>query len=55
VRNVATHEFGHFLTLGDLNGGGDTEKTMYYNVATGETKKQTLETDDINGINYIYP
>lgn len=55
VENVATHEFGHWLVLNDLYGGGDTEKTMYGYVSTGETKKRTLTTDDINGINAIYP
>lgn len=55
VQSVATHELGHWLRLLDLTGGGDTEKTMYYNIATGETKKRTLETDDLNGINAIYP
>ena len=55
VRSVVTHELGHWLTLLDLSGGGNTEKTMYYMILPGETKKRTLETDDINGINYIYP
>lgn len=54
VQNVVTHELGHRLMLNDLSGGGDTEKTMYYLTAYGETKKRTLETDDLNGINYIY-
>jgi hypothetical protein len=55
VQNVATHELGHWLSLADLSGGGDTEKTMYYSAALGETKKRTLETDDLNGINAVYP
>lgn len=55
VQNVATHELGHWLMLNDLYGGGDTEKTMYYSASVGETKKRTLDADDINGINYIYP
>lgn len=55
VRNVATHEFGHFLSLADLSGGSDTEKTMYFSSDTGETKKRSLHSDDINGINFIYP
>lgn len=55
VQNIATHEFGHWLWLNDLYGGGDTEKTMYGYASTGETKKRTLESDDLNGINYIYP
>ncbi|MFA5247729.1 MAG: matrixin family metalloprotease [Patescibacteria group bacterium] len=55
VQNIATHEFGHWLALNDLSGAGNTEKTMYYQAAYGETKKRTLESDDLNGINYIYP
>lgn len=55
VQSVAAHELGHWLRLLDLSGGGDTEKTMYYSIATGETKKRTLESDDLNGINAIYP
>lgn len=55
VRNVMTHEFGHWLMLGDLYSWTyDRNKTMYYSTSPGETKKQSLEQDDINGINYIY-
>lgn len=55
VQNVATHELGHWLKLNDLSGAGDTEKTMYFSAGLGETKKSTLDADDINGINFIYP
>ncbi|GAJ01730.1 unnamed protein product, partial [marine sediment metagenome] len=55
IQNIATHEFGHTLNLGDLYGSGDTEKTMYGYAASGETKKRTLHQDDIDGICYIYP
>ncbi|MBN1585189.1 matrixin family metalloprotease [Candidatus Uhrbacteria bacterium] len=55
VQSVVAHELGHWLVLGDLFGGSDTEKTMYYSILPGETKKRSLETDDINGINYVYP
>ena len=55
VRNAATHELGHWLRLLDLYGSGDTSKTMYGNFSLGETLKRTLEADDLNGINYIYP
>lgn len=55
VQNTATHEFGHFLRLLDLSGAGDVDKTMYFSAALGETKKRTLDVDDINGINAIYP
>jgi hypothetical protein len=54
VQNIATHEFGHWLDLNDISCGYDSEKTMYYVASTGETKKRTLESDDIDGIKYIY-
>lgn len=55
MRNIATHEYGHWLRLLDLNTSADTEKTMYYRTSTGETKKQSLHSDDIAGIRSIYP
>ncbi len=55
VQNIATHELGHWLLLGDLYGAGDTEKTMYGSTAYGETKKRTLESDDIAGVRHLYP
>ncbi len=54
VQDVATHELGHWLALGDTNGPGDTEKTMYGTGETGITKRRTLEQDDKNGIIHIY-
>jgi hypothetical protein len=54
IRNVATHELGHFLCLDDLYGLGDSQKTMYGYVGNCETNKRTLEQDDINGIIAIY-
>lgn len=55
VQNVATHELGHVLSLLDLYGSSNKEKTMYGNTYAGETKKRSLEQDDINGITYLYP
>ena len=55
IQNIATHEFGHSLALKDLYNADDSEKTMYYSGFIGETKKRTLEQDDINGITYLYP
>lgn len=55
VQSVVTHELGHWLKLNDLYGGSDTEKTMYGYISLGETKKRSLDTDDLNGINTIYP
>ncbi len=55
MQNVAIHEFGHWLRLLDLNWWiFDREKTMYYQTELGETKKRSLDSDDINGIKAIY-
>lgn len=61
VRNVMTHEFGHWLRLLDLSSssspsycGTSSESTMCGSTTTGETRKRSLATDDINGISYIY-
>lgn len=55
VQNVATHELGHSLSLADLYLSSDSEKTMYGYTAKDETKKRSLDQDDINGIAYLYP
>ncbi|MFA6470832.1 MAG: T9SS type A sorting domain-containing protein [Candidatus Latescibacterota bacterium] len=55
VQSIATHEFGHSLSLADLYDITDAEKTMYGYTDYGETKKRTLHQDDIDGITYIYP
>ncbi len=55
IQAIAAHEFGHTLSLGDLYGGGDTEKTMYGYGSKGETKARSLHQDDVDGIRYIYP
>jgi hypothetical protein len=54
VRNAMTHEFGHWLALDEQTHTWDYFKTMYFTSSPGETRKRTLESDDINGINYIY-
>jgi hypothetical protein len=58
IRNIMTHEFGHWLMLEDIYTSGCTDATMWYAVppeGAGETKKESLETPDINGMNYQYP
>ncbi|MDI6809367.1 MAG: matrixin family metalloprotease [Candidatus Eisenbacteria bacterium] len=51
VQNVATHEFGHWLRLGNV---GDYNATMCEFTEKGETKKRSLESDDMAGIRHIY-
>ena len=55
VQNVMTHEFGHWIFLADQYSSSCSEVTMYGTMDFAETKKQSLETPDKNGINYQYP
>ena len=52
--NIATHELGHTVGMGDLYTSSCTEETMYGYGDLGETKKQTLNAGDITGINNLY-
>ncbi len=54
-QNIVTHEFGHFLVLGELYDGDAQELTMYGYGSLGETKKSTLGVGDQLGIAAIYP
>jgi len=54
LQNIATHEFGHWLLLGDLYSVRDWALTMYGYGSLGETIKSTLGKGDISGINKIY-
>jgi len=54
IWNVATHEYGHWLCLDDLYGGGDSAKTMYGYVSYCDIHARDLHADDINGIIAIY-
>lgn len=51
--NIATHELGHSVGMGDLY-NSCVEETMYGYSATGEIKKRDLNTGDIQGINALY-
>ncbi len=52
LRNVITHEAGHFFGLDHSNIEG---ATMYPSSPPCDTEKRDLAPDDINGIIYLYP
>ena len=54
LQNIATHEIGHGLGLGDIYDSACSEVTMYGYSNYGETKKRTLEQPDITGIQKLY-
>jgi hypothetical protein len=54
LQNIATHELGHGVGLGDLDDSDNSEKTMYGYSTWGETKKRTLDLGDITGIKVLY-
>ena len=53
IQGVLTHELGHPLSLNELKKSIHDEKTMYWEEVKGETKKRTLDQDDIDGITYM--
>jgi hypothetical protein len=54
VRNIMTHEFGHWCGLDDLYDDKDYWLTMYGYADYGETYKRTLGLGDINGLEAVY-
>lgn len=61
VQNIVTHEFGHWLKLSDLSSvlspswcSFSFESTMCGSTSVNETRKRSLETDDKDGIKFIY-
>lgn len=55
VQNIATHEAGHWLLLGDLYNKPTAAQTMYGYGSLGELQKRSLESGDIAGALAIYP
>lgn len=55
LQNIATHEIGHGLGLGDVYQTSCSEVTMYGYSSEGETSKRTLEAPDIQGLLTLYP
>lgn len=52
--NIATHELGHSVGLNDQYNSRCQNATMYGYAANGETKKQSLEAQDITGVSTLY-
>ena len=51
LQSVATHEFGHWLSLGHDD---NSAAIMYYSISAGTVKRNLYQTD-IEGISAIYP
>ncbi len=52
ILDTGTHEFGHFYGMGH---SAETLATMYASTSVGSTVEETLYTDDIQGIETLYP
>lgn len=52
--NIVTHEIGHSVGMADLYESACSEETEYGYAARGETKKRSLESGDITGVNLLY-
>jgi hypothetical protein len=54
LQNIATHEFGHAIGLGDVYSTTYDDVTMYGYADTGDINKRTLEIPDIKGLQKLY-
>ncbi len=55
IRNIATHEFGHWIGLADLYNESDKDATMFGYGDVQEVKKRTLATGDREGALTVTP
>lgn len=54
LKNIAVHELGHAVGLGDIYSTSCSSVTMYGYSTEGETSKRTLEQPDITGLQTMY-
>lgn len=54
LQNIATHELGHAVGMGDIYTTTCSAVTMYGYSAYGEISKRTLETPDVTGLQSMY-
>lgn len=52
--NIATHELGHTVGMGDLYNAECSTQTMYGYADFGETMKRSLEAGDVYGVSELY-
>ncbi|MHB8511543.1 MAG: matrixin family metalloprotease [Actinomycetota bacterium] len=55
IQDVLTHEFGHWLGLGHVQGNATSELTMSMVKFPGERKGDTLADGDVAGVRALYP
>lgn len=54
LQNIATHELGHSVGMGDIYSTACSTVTMYGYSIKGETSKRTLEQPDVKGLQSMY-
>ncbi len=54
LQNIATHELGHAVGLGDIYSSSCTAVTMYGYSGYGDLQKRTLEQPDVTGLQKMY-
>ena len=54
IRNIVTHEVGHFLGFGHEVAPVDENATMFASAVSGETKKRDLASNDISVLRSAY-
>lgn len=55
LRNIAIHEFTHWMGIGDLYDANSRDLTMYGFAGKGELKKGSLGLGDVNAIRSVWP